>query len=132
MIMEVAQIKMVMMMSLKEDAKINSNTFGLVIEALLESNKWKESLLLVRAMDKLGFQPSLNVCVTLVEVLERAKQYRAVLAVYRYMESKGYDFYENSILNGIFKRLVQAPPPRTKADLVVTAPLDAFLADAKV
>jgi hypothetical protein len=63
-----------------------------------------------------------------VEVLERAKQYRAVLAVYRYMESKGYDFYENSILNGIFKRLVQVASVSAKADLVVTAPLDAFLA----
>jgi len=121
-----------MTMSLKEGAKINGNTFDLVIEALLEDGKWKESLLLVRAMDKLGFQPSLDVCVALVEVLERAKQYRAVLALYKYMEAKGYDFYENAILNGIFKRLVKVASVSAQADLVHSAPLDAFLSDTGV
>ena len=43
--------------------------------------------------------------VTLVELLERARQYRAVLALYRVMVRDGYDFYENTVLNGVFKRL---------------------------
>ena len=47
----------------------------------------------------------LQTYVTLVELLERARQYRAVLALYRVMVRDGYDFYENTVLNGVFKRL---------------------------
>ena len=61
--------KMVMTISLKEGAKINGNTFELVIEALLEASKWKEALLLISAMDKLSYKPSIQICVTLLEQL---------------------------------------------------------------
>lgn len=52
------------------------------------------------------FQPSLETYVALVERLEKAREYKAVLALYRAMVGQGYDFYENSVLNGVFKRLV--------------------------
>jgi hypothetical protein len=51
----------------------------------------------------------LQTYVTLVELLERARQYRAVLALYRVMVRDGYDFYENTVLNGVFKRLGRYP-----------------------
>ena len=37
---------------------------------------------------------------TLVGLLEKARQYKAVLALYRIMTRDGYDFYENNVLNG--------------------------------
>jgi len=121
--------RMVMTMSLKEGVRVNGNTFELVIEALLETCKWKESLQLIRAMDKLEFRPSLQVCVQLVEVLEQAREYKAVLAMYKYMERQGYDFYENAILNGVFKRLVKVASLGARADLRKAAPLDSFLTE---
>jgi hypothetical protein len=99
--------KMVMSLTSQPDARLNGNTFELVLETLLEHTRWKEALLLVQTMDRAGHQPSLGVCVLLVEQLERAREYRAALALYTYMERKGYDFYENAVLNGVFKRLVK-------------------------
>ena len=42
----------------------------------------------------------LKTCVRVVEVLEKARQYKAVFAMYRLMDKYGYDFYENEVLNG--------------------------------
>ena len=41
-------------------------------------------------------------------MLERNRQYRAVLALYKLMDRYGYEFYENPVLNAIFKRLISA------------------------
>lgn len=109
--------KMVMTLSVKAGVKLNSNTFELVIEALLQHSKWKESLLLIRTMDSLGYKPSIGVCVVLVEVLERAREYKAALALYNYMGRKGYDFYDNPIINGAFKRLVKVAAGGVNASL---------------
>lgn len=109
--------KMVMTLSVKIGVKLNSNTFELVIETLLQHNKWKEALLLIRTMDTLGYKPSIGVCVVLVKLLERAREYKAVLALYNYMERKGYDFYENAIINGVFKSLVKVAAGGANATL---------------
>lgn len=45
---------MVMAISHKEGARINVNTFELVIESLLQEDKWKESLLLLKTMEKVS------------------------------------------------------------------------------
>jgi len=109
--------KMVMAITLKDEVKINGNTFELVIEALLGESKWKESLILIKTMDKLGLKPSLETCVSLVEQLEKARQYKAAIAMYRVMTREGYDFYENTVLDGIFKRLISFASFTTDADL---------------
>jgi len=75
--------KMVMAISHKEGAKINANTFELVIEAVLEVGQWREALLLIQSMERLSFRPSMDIYVGLVEQLERARQYKAVLALYK-------------------------------------------------
>ena len=98
--------QMIMAISAKEEVKINSNTFELVIEALLDLGKWKESLLLIRTMDKMGFSPSIAVYVALVEQLEKARQYKIVLALYRLMSRDGHSFYENPVLNTLFKKII--------------------------
>lgn len=98
--------KMAMVMSAKGGAKVNSNTFELVIEALLEDGKWAETLHIIAEMEKQGFKPSTVSCVSLISLLEKDRQYRAALAMYRYMLKQGYHFYENDLLNEIFKRLV--------------------------
>jgi hypothetical protein len=43
----------------------------------------QEALLLIQSMERLSFKPSMQTYVSLVELLERARQYRAVLALYR-------------------------------------------------
>lgn len=98
--------KMVLAISNKEGARINANTFELVIESLLEVDKWKEALLLLKTMEKMSFQPSLDTYVALCEKLEKAREYKAVLALYRAMVAQGFDFYENVVLNGLFKRMI--------------------------
>ena len=98
--------RMVMSISKKEGARINGNTFELVIEALLEQDKWQEALTILSTMEDLQFKPSLAVYVNLVERLEKAKEFKAVMALYRAMVRDGYDFYENTVLNGIFKKIV--------------------------
>jgi len=40
-------------------------------------------------MDKLGLKPSLETCVSLVEQLEKARQYKAAIAMYRVMSREG-------------------------------------------
>merc|ERR1711871_985272 len=98
--------RMVVEICKKDGAKINGNTFELVIEALLEKGKWKEALETLNLMDKMQFKPSLSVYVALVEKLEKAKQFKAVMTLYRAMVRDGYDFYENTVLNSIFKNIV--------------------------
>lgn len=94
-------VRMVAAISSKDDVKINSNTFELVLEVLLEKGEWKKSLSILSIMEKLRLKPSLQIYVNLVELLEKSRQYRAVLALYRIMTRDGYDFYENSVLNGM-------------------------------
>lgn len=53
----------------------------------------------------------------LAESLEKARQYKAVLALYKVMVRYGYDFYENSVLNGVFKRLVSIAAKGVDADI---------------
>ena len=113
--------KMVMAISHKEGARINANTFELVIEAVLEKEQWREALLLIQSMERLDFQPSLEIYVSLVELLERARQYKAVLAIYKHMVNNGYDFYDNIVLNGVFKRLVSVAAKGIDADLKSSA-----------
>ena len=91
----------------KEQSKINANTFELAMETMLELNKWREALQLMSAMDSIGYKPSIGVCVELVEQLEKAREYKAVLAVYHFLEFRGYDFYENALMDKVFKRLVK-------------------------
>lgn len=100
--------KMVIGISQKETAKskINSNTFEIVIESMLAADKWKEAMILVQTMEKLDFKPSVQICVALVEKLERARQYKSVMAMYKLMVRYEYDFYENGVLNLIFKRMI--------------------------
>ena len=112
---------MVMTISAKDDARLNGNTFEIVMEAMLEEGKWREPLLLLRTMERLGFKATMNVCVSLAELLERNRQYKAVLALYKVMVRYGYDFYENDILNGVFKRLVSVAASGVAADITATA-----------
>ena len=84
--------RMAKQISKKEGAKINGNTFELVIEALLEHGKWREALSILAIMDDTQFKPSLAIYVAMVESLERAKQFRAVMTLYRAMVRDGYDF----------------------------------------
>jgi hypothetical protein len=93
-------MRMVAAISSRDDAKVNGNTFELVLEALLENGEWKKSLTVLSIMEKLRLKPSLQIYVNLVELLEKSRQYKAVLALYRIMARDGYDFYENSVLNG--------------------------------
>ena len=97
--------------------KVSSNTFEIVIESLIEQGQWKNALILVKTMDKLCFKPSLQVCITLLDQLEKARQYKAAFAMYRYMVQSGYDFYENSLLNDVFKRLVSVAAKGIEAEL---------------
>ena len=113
--------KMVMALTAKDDSKVNGNTFEIVMEAMLEKGKWKEPLILLRTMDKFGLKASMAVCVGLAELLERARQYKAVLALYKVMVRYGYDFYENDILNGVFKRLVSVAAKGVQADIDASA-----------
>lgn len=52
-------------------------------------------------------KPSLKVCVDVIDLLEKQRQYKLVFQLYRYMIQQGYDFYENRLLNDVFKRLIQ-------------------------
>lgn len=52
-------------------------------------------------------KPSLKVCVDVIDLLEKQRQYKLVFQLYRYMIKQGYDFYENRLLNDVFKRLIQ-------------------------
>ena len=101
--------------------KVNGNTFEIVMEAMLERGNWKEPLVLLRTMEKFGFKASMAICVSLAELLERARQYKAVLALYKVMVRYGYDFYENDILNGVFKRLVSVAAKGGQADIDASA-----------
>ena len=96
-----------MTLAAKERSKINVNTFEITIETMLELHKWPEALQLVRVMDKIGYKPTIGVLVELVEQLEKAREYKAVLALYHLMEQRGYDFYENMVIDSVFKRLIK-------------------------
>jgi pentatricopeptide repeat protein len=98
--------RMVVEICKKEGAKINGNTFELVIEALLGQGKWKEALSTLGLMEDMGFKPSLAVYVALVEQLEKAKQFRAVMALYRAMVRDGYGFCYSLVLPSFFSCLL--------------------------
>lgn len=115
--------RMVVDICKKEGAKINGNTFELVIEALLEIDQWKEALSTLSLMEDMQFKPSLAVYVTLVEKLEKAKQFKAVMTLYRAMVRDGYDFYENTVLNSIFKKIVSIRLSMTEDDAVDDSPV---------
>jgi pentatricopeptide repeat protein len=115
--------RMINALGARDNAKINGNSYELVIEALVDEGLWRESMVLVAEMDKRDYTLRLELCVRLVEVLEKARQYRVVLALYRKMVTKGYDFYENEILNDVFKRLVSVASIARKEDLTVDGEL---------
>ena len=72
-------------------------------------------------MDKCNYKPSLQICVSLIGQLEKAREYKAVFALYRYMIKQGYDFYENTFLNDVFKRLVSVTAKGIDAELKITS-----------
>ena len=109
--------RMITMLSNRDGAKINGNSIELTIEALLEKDMWREAIVMVSSMEEMSFQLSLELCVRLVEVLERNRQYKAVLALYKRMANNGFDFYEQEFLNGVFKRLVEVAAISAGADL---------------
>ncbi len=111
--------RMLLGLSAREGSKINVNSYELTIEALLGENMWKEALLIIKLMNQSVFQPSLETCTRVVEALERARQYKAVLAMYRLMDDYGYDFYENDVLNGIFKKIVNVAAKGINADKAI-------------
>lgn len=45
----------------KENVRLNSNTYELTIEALLEQSMWKEALVILKLMNQSVFVPSLEV-----------------------------------------------------------------------
>ena len=96
-------LKMVLALSSKVGVNLNCHTFEIAIETLLQHNLWKESILLIRAMDLFNYIPSVDVCVDLAELLDRNSEYKAVLALYSYMQQKGYNFVENNELHDVFK-----------------------------
>ena len=55
-------LRMAMSIIQREDAKINGNTFEIVIEALLEEKMWKQTLSMLNIMEKYGFKPQIQVC----------------------------------------------------------------------
>lgn len=109
--------RMISMLSQKEGTKINGNSIELTIEALLDQDMWREAIVMVSSMEEMSFQLSLDLCVRLVGVLERNRQYKAVLALYKRMANSGFDFYEQEVLNGVFKRLVEVAARGAGADL---------------
>ena len=116
--------RMLIGLNAREGSKINVNSYELTIEALLEGNMWKEALLIIKLMNQSVFQPSLETCTRVVEALERARQYKAVLAMYRLMDGYGYDFYENDVLNGIFKKIVNVAAKGINADKAIPFSVD--------
>jgi hypothetical protein len=66
---------------------------------------------------------------SLLDKLEKARQYKAAFAIYRYMVKSGYDFYENTLLNDVFKRLVNvaAKGIDVASPLTSAAPLDTLM-----
>lgn len=54
-------VRMLLAISVREDAKINGNTFELVIEALLEQGDWKQTLQTLQIMERFKLKPSLSV-----------------------------------------------------------------------
>ena len=116
--------RMLLGLSAREGSKINVNSYELTIEALLGVDMWKEALLIVKLMNQSVFQPSLETCTRVVEALERARQYKAVLAMYRLMDNYGYDFYENDVLNGIFKKIVNVAAKGINADKAIPFSVD--------
>ena len=116
--------RMLVGLSANEGSKINVNSYELTIEALLDANMWREALLIVKLMNQSIFQPSLETCTRVVEALEKARQYKAVLAMYRLMDNYGYDFYENDVLNGIFKNIVNVAAKGVNADKAIPFSVD--------
>jgi hypothetical protein len=52
---------MVMSLSKSNNLRMNGNTFEIALEAMLEAKLWKQSLVIIRAMEKLHFRPSIQV-----------------------------------------------------------------------
>lgn len=93
--------------TIKNDAtQINGNSFEIVLEGLLNENRWDEALEIALEMEKLGFQPSMQTCVALISSLEQHGQYRAALAVFSLMLKYEYDFTQDAQLNAVFKRIL--------------------------
>eukprot|EP01031_Cornospumella_fuschlensis_P033644 gene33644-40699_t len=87
---------------------LNGNAYELVVEGLLSlPNRHKEVLLVIKHMDKYGYSLTLPNCVLFIQVLERSRQYKLALGMYKYMVMKKYDFYANPMLNDLFKRVVK-------------------------
>lgn len=90
----------------KDTTQINGNSFEIVLEGLLRETRWKDALAIALEMEKLGFQPSMQTCVSLVSTLEQHRQYRAALAVFSLMLKYDYGFSHDAQLNEMFKRII--------------------------
>ncbi|RYY68518.1 hypothetical protein EON63_24720, partial [archaeon] len=99
-------------LSPQPDITLNGNTYELVVEALLTlPNRHKDILSVIKHMDTEGYNLSLANCVWFIQVLERTHQYNLALAMYKYLVVKKYDFYDNPMLNEVFKALISGLLP---------------------
>lgn len=51
--------QMLMTLAAQPEVRLSANSYERALEALVGRDQWKEALLVVRAMDKAGLQPSL-------------------------------------------------------------------------
>lgn len=99
-------VQFALYLATKDAAILNANSFEIVVETVIAQERWKDALFLLREMEKHDVRPSIQSCTNLIYLLEKNREYRAALAIYRYMLKYGYDFYENELLNQLFKKML--------------------------
>jgi len=101
-----------------------SRVYGLLVDVLSRSGSIDLALQVLQEAEEKSFRPDEATYVELIAVCERSGRWRRALALLEDMRRRRYNFYSNSFLDALFKRLVQAWSAASKTESDLQAYLD--------
>ncbi|KAL7580278.1 hypothetical protein ACA910_013011 [Epithemia clementina (nom. ined.)] len=87
--------------------KPNRQTFNIIIRAFADKKQAKEAEAVLHDMRESGFPPDVDLYTLVVSAYERTGQPLQALRLMESMNTQGYAFYEDKVLNAAFKRLLK-------------------------
>jgi len=85
----------------------NSNSYNILIYALADAKRPDEAELLLKAMNRSGLRPQVELYTAVVTAHERTGKPLKAIQLMEQMREDGYEFYDVKVLNSAFKRLIK-------------------------
>jgi pentatricopeptide repeat protein len=85
----------------------NRQTYSLLVRGFNSNRQPQQAEMMLRLMKENGFQPDVDMYTGTITEYERSGKPLVALRLMENMRKDGYDFYESSVLNDLFKKAVK-------------------------